>query len=143
MMELPFFISMIFLIALNVFYFFLGIGLNCLVIVSFWRSVQLRKKLCHFMIIVLSCCDILVVFTGHLYTAVITMLLLSGNLDIHVYPNWVDVVLELTSMVNGVSFLALLVMNLNMYLATYHPIYHRTSVTKGKLLTILTIMIMF
>ena len=69
------------------------------------------------------------------------MLLLTGNLD--ACPSWAVVVIELTNIVNGASFLALLVMNLNMYLATYHPVYHRTSVTKGKLLILLTIMIVF
>jgi hypothetical protein len=41
----------------------------------------------------------------------------------------------------GFSLLALLVMNLNRYLATYYPIFHRTSVTKGRLLTLLAILI--
>ena len=38
----------------------------------------------------------------------------------------------------GFSLLALLVMNVGRYLATYHPIFHRTSLTKGKLLTLFT-----
>jgi hypothetical protein len=37
--------------------------------------------------------------------------------------------------------LALLVMNIDRYLATSYPFFHRTSVTKGKLLTLLTILI--
>ena len=38
----------------------------------------------------------------------------------------------------GFSLLALLVMNFDRYLATHFPILHRTSVTKGKLLTLFT-----
>jgi hypothetical protein len=52
------------LIAVNEFFFFSGICLNSLVILTFWRSVQLRKKLCYFMIMVLSCCDLLAVLTN-------------------------------------------------------------------------------
>ena len=34
------------------------------------------------------------------------------------------------------SLLALLVMNVDRYLATHYPLFHRTSMTKGKLLTL-------
>ena len=39
------------------------------------------------------------------------------------------------------SLFALLVMNFDRYLATSYPIFHRTSVTKGRLLTLLAILI--
>ena len=64
-MELIYSVNLTFIIFLNVLFFFSGIRLNSLVIVSFWRSVQLRKKLCYFMIMVLSGCDLLVVLTTH------------------------------------------------------------------------------
>ena len=41
----------------------------------------------------------------------------------------------------GLSLLALLVMNFERYLATYYPIFHRTSVTKRRLLSLLAILI--
>ena len=63
-MESIYFINLIFIFAVNVFFFFSGICLNSLVILSFWRSVQLRKKLCYFMIMVLSRCDLLAVLTN-------------------------------------------------------------------------------
>ena len=40
------------------------------------------------------------------------------------------------------SLFALFVMNFDRYLATSYPIFHRTSVTKGRLLTLLAILIM-
>jgi hypothetical protein len=46
-----------------------------------------------------------------------------------------------TSFCLGFSLLALLVMSFDRYLATYCPIFHRTSVTKGRLLTLLAILI--
>ena len=138
-MEFIYFINLVFIVAFNVLFFFSGICLNSLVILSFWRSVQLRKKLCYFMIMVLSCCDLLVVLTNHPLTALIAMLWLTGKLDVS--PSWVDISSRVGTIFNGLSLLALLVMNFDRYLATYYPIFHRTSVTKGKLLTLLVTLI--
>ena len=138
-MELRYFISLIFIFALNVLFFFSGICLNSVVILSFWKSAQLRKKLCYFMIMVLSCFDLLVVLSSHPCTAHITMLWLTGKLD--VYPSGVDIPTWITNIFIAFSLLVLLVMNFDRYLATYYPIFHRTSVTKGRLLTLLAILI--
>ena len=52
-----------------------------------------------------------------------------------IYSRWWGTLFhDLTEIFIGFSFLALLVMNFDRYLATYYPIYHRTSVTKRKLL---------
>ena len=138
-MEFIHFINLIFIFAVNVLFFFSGICLNSLVILSFRRSVQLRKKLCHFMIMVLSCCDLLAVLTGHPLTAIHAMLFLTAKLD--AYHGWVVISRRLATIFVGFSLLALLVMNFDRYLATSYPIFHRTSVTKGRLLTILAILI--
>ncbi len=134
-MELSSFINMMSIFVLNVLFFVSGICLNSLVILTFWRSSQLRKKLCYFMIMVLSSCDLLTVLTSHPLTAFIAMLWLTGKLD--GYHSWVVIPLSLSSLSIGFSLIALLVMNFDRYLATYYPIFHRTSVTKGKLLTLL------
>ena len=138
-MELPYFINLIFIFSLNVLFFCTGICLNSLVILTLWKSVQLRKKLCYFMIMVLSCCDLPVVLTNHGFTALIAMLWLTGKFDVN--PKWVVIFYSFTTVLVGFSLLALLVMNFDRYLATYYPIFHRTSVTKGKLLTLLAILI--
>ena len=96
--------------------------------------MQLRKKLCYFTIMVLSCCDLLTVLTNHPFTALVTMLWLIGKTD--VYRAWLIASLELLYIFTGCSLLALLVMNVDRYFATHDPIYHRTSVTRGKLLTL-------
>ena len=95
--------------------------------------MQLRKKLCYFTIMLLSCCDLLAVFTSNPLTALFAMLWLTGKLV--VYPPWMYTSLWLSNSFISISLLALLVMNFDRYLATYYPIFHRTSVTKGKLLT--------
>jgi hypothetical protein len=138
-MEVSIFISLILIFASNVLFFFSGICLNSVVILSFWRSVQLRKKLCYFMIMVLSCCDLLLVSIHNPLLAVCTMLWLNGKLDI--YRSWVLISNRVTSLSVSFSLLALLVMNFDRYLATSYPIFHRTSVTKGRLLTLLAILI--
>ena len=137
-MELSCFINLTFIFALNVLFFFSGICLNYLVILSFWRSVQLRKKLCYFMIMVLSCCDLLAVLTNHPLVAVTAMLWLTGKLDRN--AGWVSISFNFASLPLTISLLALLVMNFDLHLATYYPIKHRTSVMKRKLLTLLGIM---
>ena len=134
-MELPYLINLIFTVALNVLFFFSGICLNSLVILSYWRSVQLHKKLCYFMIMVLSCCDLFAVLTNHPLVALIAMLSLTEKLD--AYPSWVYISLHLANISLGFSLLALLVMNFDRYLAISYPIFHRTTVTKGRLLTLL------
>ena len=135
-MEFIYFVNLIFIFVVNILFFFLGICLNSLVIVSFWRSVQLRKKLCYFTIMVLSCCDLLVVLTNHPLTALRAMLWLTEKMN--KYPGWLVISHELSSAIIGLSLRALFVMNVDRYLATHYPLYHRASVTKGKLLILFT-----
>ena len=138
-MESIYFINLIFIFAVNVFFFFSGICLNSLVILSFWRSVQLRKKLCYFMIMVLSCCDLLAVLTNNPLLAFISMSSLTGKLDVN--ARWAHISLRWANVFLGFSLFALLVMNFDRYLATSYPIFHRTSVTKRRLLTLLATLI--
>ena len=138
-MESIYIINLIFIFAVNIFFFFSGICLNSLVILSFWRLVQLRKKLCYFMIMVLCCCDLLTVLTNNPLMALISMLWLSGKLDVN--ARWAFISITSTNTFLAFSLFALLVMNFDRYLATSHPIFHRTSVTKGRLLTLLAILI--
>ena len=126
-MELTYFISLIFIFVLNVFFFFSGICLNSLVILSFWRSAQLQKKLCYFMIMVLSCSDLLVVLTTLPITAVIALFWLTRKEN--GYPSWIDNSSHLATSPIVFSLFALLVMSFDRYLATYQPFLHRTSVT--------------
>ena len=140
-MEFIYFVNLIFLFVVNILLFFSGMCLNSLVIVSFWRSVQLRKKLCYFMIMVLSCCDLLAVLTNHLFTAFVTMLWLFK--EINVYPDWLVILFVVSSKFISYSLFALFVMNVDQYLATHYPIFHRTSVTKGKLFTLFIFLVIF
>jgi hypothetical protein len=130
---------LIFIFAVNIVLLFSGICLNSLVVLTYWRSVPLRKKLCYFMIMVLSCCDLLAVLTTNPFTAYFAMLWLTGELE--VYSSWDNISLDVSSFCLGTSLLALMVMNFDRYLATHYPLFHRTSVTKRKLLTLLGILV--
>ena len=135
-MEFAYFINLKFIFVVNLLFFFTGICLNSLVIVSFWRSVQLRKKLCYFTTMILSCCDLLVVLTTHPLTSLAAMLWLTEK--INVYPGYLVISDGQSSILISSSLIALLVMSVDRYLATHYPLFHRTSVTKGKLLALFT-----
>ena len=140
-MEFIYFVNLILIFFVNILFFFSGTCLNSLVIVSFWRSVQFRKKLCYFTILVLSGCDLLVVLTNHPFTAITAALWFTEKIS--VYPKWLMVLFLLSSRFVRISYLALFVMNVDRYLATHYPIFHRTSVTKGKVLTLFIILVTF
>jgi hypothetical protein len=86
---------------------------------------------------VLSCCDLLAVLTNNPFVALITMSWLTGKLDVNARRPAIS--FRLTGIFLVFSSFALLVMNFDRYLATSYPIFHRTSVTKGRLLTLLAI----
>ena len=136
-----YFINLIILFTLNVVFFFVGLCLNSLVIVSFFRSTQLIKKTCYFMIMVLSCCDLLVVLYNHPLEALTSILWLCGNLNVR--PYWAHVSARVGNNFTGFSLLALLVLSFDRYLATSYPVFHRLSMTKKKLITIFGILIIF
>ena len=110
-----------------------------MVITTIKGSVQLRKKLCYFMIMVLSCCDLLTVLTNNPLIVVFAMMHLTEKLDLK--ATWPYFLPALASAFQGFSLLALLVMSLDRYLATSYPLFHRTSVTKTRLLILLAILI--
>jgi hypothetical protein len=71
--------------------------------------------------------------------ALVVMLWLSGKLDVN--ATWPHSSLKWTRTLFVFSLMALLVLNFDLYLATSYPFFHRTSVTKGRLSTLLAILI--
>lgn len=120
------------LVAINIVFFFVGTVLNGLVIMVFWRSTYLRKKLCYFMIMVLSCCDLITVLLNNPVLVIISVLFIK-NKD-NIFSQWERITLEIVSITFSSSFLALLVMNIDRYLSVSKPLYHKTNVSKRKLL---------
>ena len=98
-----------------------GIFLNSVVMISLWRSRQLRKKLCYFMILILSCVDLALVTVTH-------PLLISST--IYYALEGINVVREVV--------IALFTLNVERFLALTCPFFHQASVTKTRLVCFLT-----
>ena len=139
-MDLNVYIQLIFLCVVNIIFTFFGIVLNTLVIASIWKSSQLRKKLCHFMIMVLSCFDLVAVVTNH--PAILFFLLCWLREDYDLLITWRKYLDVLTVFI-GSSFCVLLVMSIERYLGACYPVFHRTSVTRRRLLALLTMTLIF
>ena len=139
-MDLNVYIYLIFLCVVNIIFTFSGIVSTTLVIVSYWKSSQLRKKLCHFMIMVLSCFDLVAIVTNHPATLLYLMFWLKEEYELLL--NW-TVYLNFVTLFYGFSFFVLLVMSIERCLGAYYPIFHCTTVTKRRLLTLLAILLIF
>ena len=139
-MDLFVHIQLIFLCVVNIVFTFPGIISNTLVIASYWKSSQLRKKLCHFMIMVLSCFDLVAVVTNHPGALLYLISWLREDYDL--LPTW-RMYLYFANVFLAFSFYVLLVTSVERYLGAYYPIFHRISVTKRRLLTLLAILLIF
>ena len=71
--------------------------------------------------------------------ALFTVLWLTESFD--VFPTWIVVGSNITAFSISCSWVALVVLSLDRYLATYYPIFHRTKVTKGRLLSLFLIFV--
>ena len=135
-MDLKVYIQSIFLCVVNVIFICAGTFLNLLVIVSFWRSSpHLRNKLCYFMIMVLSFCDFLVVITNHLLLILRAILWLKDKNHLLAMVQMYE---YFTDMFIGFSLMAV-VMCIERYLGAYYPFFHRTSLTRRRLLILIVV----
>ena len=139
-MDLNVYIQLMFLCVVNVIFTFSGIVSNTLVIACIWKSSQLRKKLCHFMIMVVSCFDLLAVVTNQ---PAILLYLISWLSDYYDLLSTCWLYMDFVSVFFGFSLSALLLMSIERYLGAYYPIFHRTSVTRRRLMTMLVMLLIF
>ena len=137
-MDLNPLIHLIFLCILNIIVFLSGVVLNTLVIITILKSTQLRKKLCHFMIMVLSCCDLLSVVTYSSAFQISFTIRFTENNDLYTK---LRIYWDLLLLPVLLSLCALMVMCIERYLGVYYPIFHKTSVTRRRLLTLFAIFI--
>ena len=113
----------------NTVFMVAGISLNSVVIISLWRSRQLRKKLCYFMILVLSCVDLAVVTITHplLIASTIYYSLQEINKIRETSRESICFILY------GVSIFAIFTLNVERFLTLTCPFFHHASVTKTRL----------
>ena len=129
-MDLSTVINALFLCLFNVALMIAGILVNSMVIISLWRSSQLRKKLCYFTILVLSCFDLAVVVIMHPIQISSTISVFVGKYN---YKQEV-VRLYIAKLLTTFSMFALFVLNIERFLALTYPFFHQTSVTKRRLI---------
>ena len=130
-MEKGLLLGVIFLCILNAAFMLVGIFLNSVVIISLWRSSQLRGKLCYFVILILSCFDLAVVVVTH-------PLLIVSSIYFSVEEE-VSTIRDTTKdfiFINlyGWSMVALFTLNAERFLAITCPFFYQASVTKARLL---------
>ena len=132
-MELSAVVSASLLCIFNVAFMIAGIFLNSVVIISLGRSSQLRKKLCYFMIFVLSCYDLAVVAIMHPLQISSTISVVLGKYNDMQENGRFYIGFGL----NAFSTLVLFVLNVERVLALMYPFFHQTSVTKRGLVFLL------
>ena len=137
-MEAKVYVQLIFLCVLDIFFFFSGVVLNTLVIITILKLRQLRKKLCNFMIMMLSCFDLLAVVAFDSILLLYLFTRITENYD--VFNKYVKIYWHLSQLSSCLSMNALMLMCIERYLGVYYPIFHRTSVTRRRLITSLIIL---
>ena len=123
------YINALFLCLLNASFMVAGTFLNSVVIISLRRSSQLRKKLCYFMILVLSSFDLVVVTINHPVVILSTILW-----SMKISHEEIDIALEYTfTFLAGFSMFALLTLCIERFLALTCPFFHQIAVTKRRI----------
>ena len=108
------------------------IALNSVTAICYWRSIQLRRKMSNFLIMVLSLSDLAVgMVPTPLFAFSLAMDLPLTKLRI---PCFLDEHVLSLLIFSGCSFKTLVVMNVERYLGIIHPFVHKTKVTKGRLM---------
>lgn len=131
--------NLVALLIVNGFFAIAGMFLNFLVILSFCKSSRLAKKSCCFLILMLSCSDLVVVIALH-------PLLMLSSIAWFVEKNYqilYQVRKTYLRLACGFSLFTLLTMNIERYLAVVHPYFYQRSVTKQRLLIVLAIFWLF
>jgi hypothetical protein len=119
-------VNAVLLCVVNVVLTFVGTFLNSVVIISLLNS-QLRRKLCYFMILVLTCFDLAVVVVFHPFIIFQTYFCLVSMRITE------SITVPFLGHLFVFSLTALLTMTLERYLALVHPFFHEKFVTKSRL----------
>ena len=106
--------------------------MNSVVIISLWRSSQLRGKLCYFIILILSCFDLAVVVVTH-PLLIVSSIYFSVQEEVSTIHDTVKLLIFFD--LYGFSMTALLTLNVERFLATTCPFFYQVAVTKTRLLS--------
>lgn len=120
----------------NVLLTFSTAFLNAVTVVAYWRSSQMKKKTSYFLIMLLSLNDFGVGLLCDSTYSVFLVSQLLGCGNCFLAASSVTLIFSLC----GVSFMTLFVLNLERYLGIIYPIFHRTQVTRGRLLVAVVVL---
>ena len=129
-MDISTVINTLLLCIVNSSFIMVGVFLNSVVIITLWRSSQLWKKLCYFVILVLSCFDLAVVAILH-PILIISTISWSMRSSIGVFESFIGPLINTT--LGGFSLFALLMLNFERFLALRYPFFHQVSVSKTRI----------
>ena len=132
-------LNFIFLFIFNGLFFFVGIFLNSVVITGLLKSKQHLKSLCSFMILVLTCVDLSTVIVCHPLIIMSSCIWSNGDYD---SSNIYHRVKKYSNILFHFSFMALLVMNIDRFLAVKYPFFHKQAVTRRRLLALLGVLLL-
>ena len=116
----------------NIVLIILAIILNSATVLTYWRSAQLRNKTSYFLIMLLCAVDLTTAVVGHFIFVLNLVFTIHGN------PNCTIVISHeiLTFSTVSMSFATLFALNFERYLSILHPFFHRTKMTKPRLLSL-------
>ena len=117
----------------NILLTILTIFLNSVTILAYLRSAQLKNKKSYFLIMLLSVNDLLLGLFGNSSYVLVLFTIIIG------YPRCkTEIAFEFVAFCLGsMSVMTLFALNIERYLSILHPFYHRTKVTRSRLLKIL------
>ena len=132
------YINLIFLAIFNGVFFVVGIFLNSVVIVALLKSRHHLKTLCSFMILVVTCFDLVTVTVCHPLIITSSYIWSTGDYEAtNVYHR----IKKYSNILFHFSFMALLVMNIDRFLAISYPFFHKQKVTKQRLMVLLGVLL--
>ena len=103
--------------------------LNTVTILAYWKSEQLKRKTSYFLIMLLSCVDLTTGLLGNSSFVLLSVKVLMHNPNCKIYIFLENISLSLAA----ISFMTLLLLNIERYLCIVHPFFHRNKITKLKL----------
>jgi hypothetical protein len=112
------------------------ISLNTVTILAYWRSEQLRRKTSYFLIMLLSFVDLATGTLGNSSFVILSVKVLTHDPDCRYFIFLENISLSLAAM----SFMTLLLLNIERYFCIVYPIFHRKNVTKRKLFIVALIL---
>ena len=134
-----FYINFIIFCIFNILLSTLAIYLNSVTVLAYCSSTQLRKKLSFFLIMLLSLSDLASGISCFLtYTTVLVQAVVGElNCEIYVFTHLIIFAMLSVSLVN------LTLLNTERYLGVVYPFYHKSKITRRRILVVAVVLWIF